>query len=100
MDIATIIGVVGGFGVLLAAILLEGSNPASFINILPLVVVVGGATMAILVRYTLGSFIAAIVLGLKSAVLYKHVSPTHLIDQITEIAETIPELHKLLYPEK
>jgi chemotaxis protein MotA len=89
MDIATILGIGGGFGVLIAAILLEGSSPASFINMLPLIVVVGGASMAILVRYTLGSFIGALVLGLKSAVLYRHVSATHVIDQVTEIAETM-----------
>ncbi|HEY4202376.1 MAG TPA: MotA/TolQ/ExbB proton channel family protein [Devosiaceae bacterium] len=87
MDIATLIGLVGGLGVLLGAILLEGSNPLSFIALLPGLVVVGGATMAVLVRYTLSSFGAAIVLGLKSALLYKHVSTTNLIDQIADIAD-------------
>ena len=89
LDIATVIGIVGGFAVLIAAILLEGSSPMSFVNVLPAVVVIGGTAMAILVRYTMGSFVSAIVLGLKSAVLYKHVSATKLIDQIAEIAETM-----------
>lgn len=89
VDIATVIGIVGGFAVLIAAILLEGSSPMSFVNILPGIVVLGGTAMAILVRYTMGSFAAALVLGLKSAVLYKHVSATKLIDQIAEIAETM-----------
>ena len=89
VDIATVIGIVGGLVVLIAAILLEGSSPMSFINILPAIVVVGGTAMAILVRYTMGSFAAAIVLGLKSAVLYKRVTATTLIDQIAEIAETM-----------
>lgn len=89
VDIATIIGILGGFAVLIIAILLEGSNPMSFVNLLPAVVVVGGATMAILVRYTIGSFAAAIILGLKSAIFYKNVSATRLIDQIAEIAETM-----------
>ena len=89
LDIATIIGIGGGFAVLIAAILLEGSSPMSFLNVLPAVVVIGGASMAILVRYTLGSFVAAIGLGLKSSIFYKHSSPTKLIDQIAEIAETM-----------
>lgn len=72
---------------LLGAILLEGSSPLSFINILPLLVVVGGASMAILVRYTLSSFGQAIVMGLKSAMFYKHVSPTRIIDQIAEVSD-------------
>ena len=70
LDIATIIGIGGGFAVLIAAILLEGSSPMSFLNVLPAVVVIGGASMAILVRYTLGSFVAAIGLGLKSSIFY------------------------------
>ena len=89
MDIATIIGIVGGFAVLIAAILLEGSNPMSFLHLLPAVVVVGGAAMAITVRYTLGSLISAIALGFKSSIVYKRVSPTQLIDQLAEIAETM-----------
>jgi len=87
MDIATLIGLVGGLIVLLAAILLEGSSPLNYVNILPGIVVVGGATMAILVRYTLSSFGQAIVMGLKSAMFYKHVSTTQVIDQIADVAE-------------
>ena len=92
MDTATIIGIVGGFVILIAAILLEGSNPLSFVNILPAVVVVGGTAMAILVRYTMGGVGAALALGLRSAVFYRHVSPMVLIDQIAEIAETMRRL--------
>ena len=87
MDIATLIGLIGGLAVLLGAILLEGSSPLSFINILPALVVVGGASMAILVRYTLCSFGTAINMGLKSALFYKPVSPTKVIDQIAEVAD-------------
>jgi len=89
VDIATLIGIVGGFAVLILAILLEGSSPMGFINILPAVVVVGGTAMAILVRYTTGSFVSALRLGLRSALFYRHVSPTLLIDRIAEVAETM-----------
>ena len=87
MDIATIIGIVGGFAVLLAAILLEGSSPLSFVNLLPAVVVVGGSAMAIMVRYTYRGLMSALSLGIKSAIFYKHVSQTELIDKIAEIAD-------------
>jgi chemotaxis protein MotA len=89
LDIATIIGLVGGFGMLIIAILLEGSNPMTFVNLLATVVVIGGASMAVLVRYTLSSFASALVLGIKSSVMYKHVSPTELIDKLSEVAETM-----------
>jgi chemotaxis protein MotA len=45
--------------------------------------------MAITVRYTLGNLISAIALGFKSSIVYKRVSPTQLIDQLAEIAETM-----------
>jgi chemotaxis protein MotA len=89
MDIATIIGIVGGFGMLFGAILLEGSSPMSFVNLLATVVVVGGGTMAVLARYPMGSFIAGSVGGIKSAVFYKAVSPMKLIDHLSAIADTM-----------
>jgi chemotaxis protein MotA len=89
LDIATILGILGGFAVLVAAIVLEGSSPLSFLQLLPAVVVVGGTAMAIMLRYTLGGVAGALALGLRSAVFYKHTSATKLIDQIAEIAETM-----------
>ncbi|RYE07497.1 MAG: flagellar motor protein PomA [Hyphomicrobiales bacterium] len=87
MDIATIIGIVGGFAVLIAAILLEGSSPTSFLNLLPAVVVIGGSAMAIMVRYTFKGLVPALKLGIHSAIFYKHVSKTQLIDKIAGIAD-------------
>jgi chemotaxis protein MotA len=89
VDIATLIGIVGGFGMLFGAILLEGSNPMSFMNLLATVVVVGGGSMAVLARYPLNSFLAGTGGGLKSAILYKATSPLKLIDQLSEIADTM-----------
>ena len=86
MDIATLIGLFGGICLLFIAILLEGSNPLSFFSLIAVVVVVGGATMAVMGRYTLGGFIAAMA-TFKSAIYFKHVSPTTLIDQIADIAD-------------
>src|ERR1700712_5046278 len=89
VDIATIIGLVGGFGMLFGAILIEGSNPMSFLNVLATVVVVGGGTMAVMSRYTLGGFLHGVANGFKGVLFHKSVSPMKLIDQISEIAETM-----------
>lgn len=89
MDIATVVGLVGGFAMLYIAILLEGSNPMMFMNLLATVVVIGGATMAVLGRYTIGGFLSAMGTGFKSSLFYKHVSPVKLIDQLAEVAETM-----------
>ena len=89
MDIATLIGILGGFGMLFGAILLEGSSPMNFVSLLATVVVVGGGTMAVMARYPMGSFLHGAGNGFKSAFFYKHVSPVTLIDQLAEIAETM-----------
>ena len=67
MDIATILGLLGGVAVLYGAIAIEGSNPMSFLNLLATVVVFGGATVAVLTRYTLKSFVGALVTGISAA---------------------------------
>ncbi len=87
MDIATIVGVLGGFGVLFGAILLEGSSPGQFMNSLATLVVLGGAMTAVLIRYPLHAFIAALVLGLKESFLYKQKKTVALIDELAELAE-------------
>jgi chemotaxis protein MotA len=89
LDIATLIGIVGGFAMLFLAILLEGSSPMSFVNLLATVVVVGGGTMAVMARYPMNSFLHAVGGGIKSAIFYKATSQLRLIDQLSEIAETM-----------
>lgn len=89
MDIATIIGIAGGFLMLLIAVMLEGSSPLSFMNLLAFVVVVGGGTMAVLARYPVAGFIQGTVGGIRSAIYYKATSPIDLIDKLSEIADTM-----------
>ncbi len=86
MDIATILGLLGGVAVLYGAVAIEGSNPMIFVNLLATVVVFGGATTAVLLRYTLKGFVGALVLGITVALRYRHIPTTKLIDQIAEIA--------------
>ena len=89
MDIATLIGLLGGFGMLFGAVMLEGSNPMSFMNVLATCVVVGGGTMAVMGRYTLGGFLHGVANGFKGVLFHKSVSTIKLIDQLAEIAETM-----------
>ena len=89
MDIATLIGIVGGFAMLFGAILIEGSNPMSFLSVLAVVVVIGGGTMAVMARYTLGGFFHGVANAVQGVLFYKNVSPIELIDQIAEIADTM-----------
>ncbi|BBE71617.1 motility protein A [Oharaeibacter diazotrophicus] len=87
MDLGTVLGVVGGFGVLYGAVLLEGSSIGMFMNLLATVVVFGGATTVVLGRYTLKTFPQAFFGGIKDAILYKSHNAIDLLDELTEIAE-------------
>jgi chemotaxis protein MotA len=89
VDIATLIGLVGGFALLFGAIMLEGSNPMSFLNLLATCVVVGGGIMAVMARYTLNGFVSGVSDGIKGVLFHKSVSQVEVIDQIAEIAETM-----------
>jgi chemotaxis protein MotA len=89
VDIATLIGLLGGFAMLSGAVMLEGSNPMSFMSLLATCVVVGGGTMAVMARYTLRGFVDGVSNGIKGVLFYKHVSPVHLIDQISDLADTM-----------
>ena len=68
MDLGTLLGVGGGFIVLVIAVYLEGSNLMMFANLLATVVVIGGATMVVLARYTLKTFPSAFFGGIKVAI--------------------------------
>jgi chemotaxis protein MotA len=87
MDIATLLGVFGGFGVLYMAVVLEGSNIMMFMNLLATNVVIVGALVALLGRYTLKTFPGAVFGSFKDAIFYKTHDTMQLLDELTEIAE-------------
>ena len=81
MDIATLVGLIGAFGLIAASI----SEPALFVNAPSLMIVVGGSIMVVLFRSSLGEFLGAIKVAGKTfkGGLDK---PEDLVVQITELA--------------
>ena len=69
MDLATLIGIVGAFGVVVTAIFLGGSF-GQFIDIPSILIVIGGGMAATLIRFQLSDIVAAFVTGFKVALLY------------------------------
>lgn len=59
MDLATLIGLVAGFGVMIGAIFLGGSA-GMFINVPSLVVVLGGTFAAVMMKFSMSQFIGAL----------------------------------------
>lgn len=84
MDLATLVGLIGAFGVILGSIIL-GGEIGVFVNIPSLVVVVGGTLCVVMFRYTLGQFLGSFGIMLK-AFMYKSTEPSVLIEEAVELA--------------
>ena len=89
MDFATFLGIGGGFGVLVLAIMMEGSKLSQFMDLLATNVVIGGALTTTLARFTLGGFMASMAIGLKSVTFNHHVSARDMIEKIAELADIV-----------
>ena len=84
MDIATLVGLIGAFGVIIAAIFVGGSV-GTFMNVPSIMIVIGGTFMATLAAVTLSQFLSSFKVGLK-AVLAKDEDPNDIIDESIELA--------------
>ena len=84
MDIATVIGLVSGFSVLMAAILLGGSA-ALFLNIPSILVVVGGTIATAFIRFSMADVINSIKVAL-NAFTSKLSVPHEVIQEIVNLA--------------
>ena len=89
MDIATFLGIGGGFGVLILAVFMEGSKLSMFMDLLATNVVIGGAITTTMARFTMGGFMAALTTGLKSVAFNHHVSARDTIEKIAELADIV-----------
>lgn len=86
MDLATLIGLVAGFGVMIGAIFLGGSA-GMFINTPSLVVVLGGTFAAVMMKFSMGQFIGAIKVAL-NVFMHKEEKVDGLITDLEEMANT------------
>lgn len=88
MDIATILGIVFGIGVVLAAIFV-GGDFVLFVDIPSMLIVVGGAMAATIIRYPITGILSALVLGGKVAFTHKKIEPRALIEEIANLADLV-----------
>lgn len=88
MDLATLIGIVGAFGIVIIAIFLGGSF-GQFIDVPSILIVFGGGLAATLIRFQLSDIAAAFTTGFKVAISGKSTSPRDLIAEITSLSEIV-----------
>lgn len=84
MDIATIIGLFAGIGLIVSAILLGGS-PAVFFDVPSLLITVGGTVAATLINYPL-SDVLSVMNSVRNAFIQKDTSPQGLIEKLVSYA--------------
>lgn len=86
MDLATLIGLIGALGIVLASIMLGGSA-GTFVNTPSLLVVLGGTVLVTMMKFSLGKFLGAASIAVK-AFLHKPAEPEQLIEAAVELAKT------------
>lgn len=86
VDLATLLGFLIGLLLILAAMAL-GSGLAPFFNVPGLLIVVGGATCATLMRFPLKECFKAFATAAKKAFRYSESDPNRLIEEVKDLAE-------------
>lgn len=84
MDLATLVGIIGAFVIVIAAMVLGGS-PHMFFNVPSLLIVIGGALFAVLMKFELGQFLSAGKIAAK-AFMFKIQAPDALISEVVDMA--------------
>ncbi len=88
MDIATIVGMIGGAAFIATAILLGGSF-SQFMDGPSVMIVVGGGLSATLIRFPLSGILQAFVTGGKVAFSHKKVEPREIIEKVAEMGDIV-----------
>jgi chemotaxis protein MotA len=84
VDLATLVGIIGAFVIVIAAMVLGGS-PHMFFNVPSLLIVIGGALFAVLMKFELGQFLSAGKIAAK-AFMFKIQAPDALISEVVDMA--------------
>jgi chemotaxis protein MotA len=85
VDLATLIGLIGGLAFIVMAMVL-GGGLMMFLDITSVLIVVGGSTCVVMMKFTFGQFFGAGKIAAK-AFMFKADEPEDLIARIVEMAD-------------
>jgi len=85
MDLATVIGLIGAFAIVIYAMVL-GGDVSLFLNLPSALIVLVGSTFTVLIKFGLSQFIGAMKVIVK-AFKFKLDSPQELIGEVVELAD-------------
>jgi chemotaxis protein MotA len=89
MDLATGIGLIGGFAVVFILIMIDGGNFAAYFDKHAVIVIFGGATAATMMRFPFSTMMHGLPMGLRYAFSMRAIKPRELIEEITKIADVV-----------
>jgi len=84
MDLATLLGLIGAMGVIIAAIV-TGGSPIIFVNVPSILIVLGGTVLVVMIKFTLTQFFGAFKVAAR-AFIFKLEDPETMIDHIVDLA--------------
>lgn len=85
MDLATLLGMVGAIGIVLAAMMFGGSVLV-FVNVPSLLIVIIGTFMVVMIKFSLSQFLGAFKVAVR-AFIFKLEKPEELIAQIVKLSD-------------
>ncbi len=85
MDLATLIGLLGAFGIV-GYSMMSGGDIGMFVNGPSLMIVIVGSIFVVLMKFTLGQFLGAIKVAIK-AFSFKLTPPEDLIEEVVALAD-------------
>jgi chemotaxis protein MotA len=85
VDLATLVGLIGGFAFVIMAMILGGSI-TMFIDVISILIVVGGSIFVVMMKFTMGQFFGAGKIAGK-AFMFKSDEPEDLIAKVVEMAD-------------
>ena len=85
MDIATLVGILGAFGIVIAA-MATGGDIGVFVNTPSILIVLGGSTFVVLMKFTLGQFLG-VGKVLSKAFMFKSVKVEDIIAETVDMAD-------------
>ncbi|MGE4290752.1 MAG: motility protein A [Desulfovibrio sp.] len=86
MDIATLIGLVGGFGLIITTIFI-GGNVGGFVDVPSMVMVFGGTVASAFIMFPMNVIIGTMKVIMKT-IFFKSADPHQIIRKVIELAET------------
>lgn len=86
MDLATIVGLIGGVGMLIMAMIV-GGDPVVYYNLPSVLIVLIGSLFVTMQKFTLEQFLGAFKIAGK-AYSYRAIKPEEIIEEVVELADS------------